>query len=309
MNVALSTLALCAGYGGLELGLDAACTYLGFEHRVACYVEREAYAAALLAARMETGALAQAPIWSDLVTFDAGAWRGAVDCVAAGFPCQPHSHAGKRLGTDDERWIWPSIRDLVRDSGAWLVVLENVPGLFTSGGFDEVLRDLDEMGFRVEWGSLAAADVGASHQRVRVFILAYLPRERRGETWGDCGRGAQWLGREGDELADATGAGRHEGQHEFARQQRVATSDNDGRAMANAERREGEQRYTFDLQRRRPGEAEQTRLGRVGLADTGEPRCEGREQLGAHDSPERERARTMRRSSRISSSTVRTGAN
>ena len=71
--------------------------------------EREAYVASELVARMADGSLDEAPIWSDLLTFDGGPWRGVVDCITAGFPCQPHSLAGKRSGLDDERWIWPDI--------------------------------------------------------------------------------------------------------------------------------------------------------------------------------------------------------
>ena len=56
---------------------------------------------------MEDGSLAEAPIWDDLRTFDGRPWRGVVDCIAAGLPCQPYSAAGKQLGHDDERAIWP----------------------------------------------------------------------------------------------------------------------------------------------------------------------------------------------------------
>jgi DNA (cytosine-5)-methyltransferase 1 len=111
-----------------------------------------------------------------------------VDCFLAGFPCQPHSTAGKRAGTDDARWIWPDIARIVRDSGAWLVVLENVPGLLTSGGYGPVLGDLAEMGFAAEWGCLSAASVGASHERERVFIVGVADALRVS--------GGQWAGRE-----------------------------------------------------------------------------------------------------------------
>src|SRR4051794_17344915 len=99
-------MALCAGAGGLELGLRIA---LGDGYRCVVYVEREAYAAAALVARMEDSALDSAPVWDDLLTFDAKPWRGVVDLVSAGFSCQPWSPAGKRMGTEDERWIWPDL--------------------------------------------------------------------------------------------------------------------------------------------------------------------------------------------------------
>ena len=169
--MAICALSLCAGVGGLDLGCHAAFEHLGIGWRAAAYVEREAYAAAQLVALMEAGCMDQAPVWSDLLTFDARAWRGAVDCVIAGFPCQPHSVAGKRAGTSDERWIWPAIVRIIRDSGAWLVVLENVRGLLSSGGMDAVLADLAGIGFAAEWAVLAASAVGASHRRERVFIV------------------------------------------------------------------------------------------------------------------------------------------
>lgn len=94
-------LSLCAGVGGLDLGVRLAEPAA----RTVCYVEREAPAASILVARMEDGWLHPAPIWSDLASFDAGAWRGAVDCVVSGDPCQPNSVAGRGLGADDDRWL------------------------------------------------------------------------------------------------------------------------------------------------------------------------------------------------------------
>jgi len=98
------------------------------------YVEREAFAAAVLVARMEDQALDRAPVWDDLTTFDGHPWRGRVDLVAAGFPCQPSSHAGQRLGTADERWLWPHVARVVREVGPSLVFIENVPGLLSVNG-------------------------------------------------------------------------------------------------------------------------------------------------------------------------------
>lgn len=164
-----SVLGLCAGYGGLDLSVELA--FPGA--RTVCYVEREAAAAAILASRMAEGSLAQASIWSDLFTFDARAWRGKVDCVAAGFPCQPWSVAGDRQGTSDERWIWPRIAEIIAAVGAQWVWLENVRGLVSGGGLDPVMHDLAGLGFDAEWGCLRASDVSAPHQRERVFILAH----------------------------------------------------------------------------------------------------------------------------------------
>lgn len=163
-------LALCAGAGGLELGLATAIP----GYRTVCYVERELAAAAVLAARMEDGSLAPALIWDDVATFDGRAWRGVVDIVSAGFPCQPFSVAGKRRGIEDERWIWGDIARVIREVGPSIVFLENVRGILAGhGGLDILFADLADMGFDAEWCVLPASAAGAPHRRERVFILAY----------------------------------------------------------------------------------------------------------------------------------------
>lgn len=170
---------LCSGVGMLEEGVAAGLRYLGRKPRVLCHVERDAYAASVLLARMEVKAMEPSPVW--VGNLEAVRWEqfaGAVDIVCAGFPCQPHSMAGSRKGTDDDRWIWPAIADCIRRVGPSIVILENVPGLRSSGGFAPVLADLASLGFRIEWDSVRASDVGASHQRERVFVMAY--RESRG---------------------------------------------------------------------------------------------------------------------------------
>jgi DNA (cytosine-5)-methyltransferase 1 len=193
----LNLVGLCAGVGMLDEGVHAGLEHLGFAPRVLAYVERESYAAATLLARMEDQSLEPAPVWcGDLERLDCGLLRGRVDGVVAGFPCQPWSVAGAKLGTDDDRWIFPAIVDIVRASGAWLVLLENVGGLVSGGGLNAVLAALAEAGFDAEWLSLRAADVGASHQRNRVFIAAV----RRGcaHFLEDAARirSGQWTGRE-----------------------------------------------------------------------------------------------------------------
>ena len=124
---------LCAGVGWLGLGIELACRHLGIEYRTVCHVERCSYAAATLVARMEDSALAAAPVWDDIESFDGRPWRGRVDCVSAGFPCQPWSVAGQQRGRADERWIWPHLVRIVREVEPGIVVLENVPGLCSGG--------------------------------------------------------------------------------------------------------------------------------------------------------------------------------
>jgi DNA (cytosine-5)-methyltransferase 1 len=173
MNVALRpetvcTISLCTGGGGLDLGLELAVP----SARSVCYVEREAFACAHLVSAFEQGLVAEAPLWSDVGTFNGRPWRGLVDGVIGGIPCQPHSLAGKRLGEDDERDLWSDARRIIVQSGAWFVLIENVSGMLSSGGAERVWRDLHRLGFQVEGGLFTASEVGASHERERLFILA-----------------------------------------------------------------------------------------------------------------------------------------
>jgi DNA (cytosine-5)-methyltransferase 1 len=208
--VVLRALHLCSGYGGFELGLRLA----GVDARTVAHVERDAYAAATLVARMDDTHLDRAPVWSDLVTFNARAWRGRVDLITAGFPCQPFSQAGQRRGVDDERWLWPDIARIVADVGPSFVFLENVPQLVRLG-LPHVLADLADLGFDAEWGLLSAAAVGAPHRRERFWLLADADvgrrqavgqqlRRTRGRVDGDAD------GSGGTDVADAESARRGE---------------------------------------------------------------------------------------------------
>lgn len=165
----LTGLAVCAGVGAIELGLRLV---FGDRYRTVGYVERDAHAASALVARMADKALDPAPVWDDVTTFDSKPWRGRVDLVSAGFPCQPFSQAGQRRGTDDERWVWPDVARILGELGPRLCLLENVPGLIVSG-LGPVLGDLADLGFDAEWDLFSAAEVGAGHLRRRVFILGW----------------------------------------------------------------------------------------------------------------------------------------
>ena len=102
---------------------------------------------------------------------DIGQHAPRVDVLAGGFPCQPVSVAGKRLGTADPRWLWPEFWRLIRVLRPQAALLENVPGLFRHG-FGGILSDLAACGYDAEWDCIPAAAVGAPHRRDRVFIIA-----------------------------------------------------------------------------------------------------------------------------------------
>ena len=193
---------LFSGIGGLDLGLERA----GWE--CAWQVELDEWCRAVLARHWP-----DVPRWDDAATFpplarmgdadssystwDERFWftwpsgfttRGSVDLICGGFPCQPVSHAGKRLGQADERWLWPEFARIVRLLRPRYVLVENVPGLLTRG-MGDVLGDLAASGYDTEWDCIPAAAVGAPHLRYRVFIVAHADAIRRRRGTGVFGQG------------------------------------------------------------------------------------------------------------------------
>ena len=166
-------LSLCSGYGGIDLGLRRVVPNL----RTVAYAEIEAFAVENLLARMEGGQLDAAPIWSDLKSFPWSEFFGLVDVLSGGYPCQPFSAAGKRAGADDPRHLWPFISAGIAVMRPSLCFFENVEG-HISLGLPDVIEDLGRLGYRATWGIFSAAEVGAPHQRKRVFILAHRKDKR-----------------------------------------------------------------------------------------------------------------------------------
>jgi site-specific DNA-cytosine methylase len=177
-------LSLCAGAGGLDLGLMLA--EPGFHTRV--WVEFEDYPRQAIIAGQRAGYFAPAPIWNDLKTFDGRPYRRHIDTVLAGYPCQPFSAAGQRKGADDPRHLWPDVARVIREIEPEWVFLENVAG-HISLGLESVLRELWDMGYTPAAGAFSAAETGATHERLRVFIVAHRSSERRqqdaGSPFGD----------------------------------------------------------------------------------------------------------------------------
>jgi DNA (cytosine-5)-methyltransferase 1 len=161
----MNELALFAGAGGGILGGHL----LGW--RTVCAVEWEPYPASVLCARQNDGLLPPFPVWDDVQTFDGKPWRGIVDVVSGGFPCQDISAAGKGAGIDGERsGMWREMARIIHEVRPKYVFVENSP-MLTSRGLGVVLGDLAQMGFDARWGVLGAADVGANHKRDRIWIV------------------------------------------------------------------------------------------------------------------------------------------
>ena len=168
-------LSLCAGYGGIDLGLRRVLP----ECRTVAYVEIEAFAIQNLVDKIETEQLDPAPVYTDVKSFPFKEFRGCVDILSGGFPCQPFSQAGSQRSTEDPRHIFPYILEGIRECRPSVVFLENVEGIISSKTKDGesvlqyVLRSLEEVGYSATAGVFSASEIGAPHQRKRVFILGY----------------------------------------------------------------------------------------------------------------------------------------
>jgi DNA (cytosine-5)-methyltransferase 1 len=163
----LNELALFAGAGGGILGGHL----LGW--RCVCAVEYESFQTSVLLQRQNDGLVHPFPIWDDVRTFDGTKWRGIVDVVSGGFPCQDISTAGgaNRKGLDGSRsGLWSEMHRIIDEVRPRFALIENSPAL-TFRGLDRVLADLAEIRFDARWGVFSAADVGARHQRERIWIV------------------------------------------------------------------------------------------------------------------------------------------
>ena len=161
---------LCTGYGGLDMAVEAY-----FDAEMVWCAENDKYAAALIEQRFNK------PNLGDIKQID---WDTVepIDILTAGYPCQPFSHAGQRKGTEDERHIWPYIIKAISTLRPKYIILENVRG-HLSLGFSAVLGDLAEIGYDAKWKIVRASDVGAPHQRARLFIIAYANSEGLQRAW------------------------------------------------------------------------------------------------------------------------------
>ncbi|MBY0260974.1 MAG: DNA cytosine methyltransferase [Phycisphaerales bacterium] len=275
----------CSGAGMLDEGVEAAAELCGLgSPRVVVHVEREAFAASVLASRMEAQALAPAPIWSDVRSFDGRRWRGIVDLLAAGIPCQGNSLAGKRLLEADPRDLWPDTRRALRDTQPGWFFLENVYGLLVpdrrqqrEAPIRRILRELAEDGWDAEWGVFSAASVGAPHRRERVFVLAH----RAGRGLGELRKPSRRDGLADGGHADVDHAQRlrsragDQGQQGQAGIGRGGPPDA-GDELGDTDRRSIEGRPAAGLEGQSGSSA-----GHRGMADTRRPRRQGRQQRAA----------------------------
>lgn len=163
----MNELALFAGAGGGILGSHL----LGWN--TICAVERDAYAAQVLAQRQNDGILPPFPIWSDVCSFDGKRWRGIIDVISGGFPCQDISSAGKGAGIDGAKsGMWAEMARIIGEVRPRFVYVENSP-MLVGRGLTRVIGDLTKMGYDAQWARFSASNFGAPHERDRLWIATY----------------------------------------------------------------------------------------------------------------------------------------
>jgi DNA (cytosine-5)-methyltransferase 1 len=161
----VKVLDLFSGIGGFSLGLERA----GMETVAFC--EYDKFCQQVLKKHWP-----HIPIHEDVRTLDAKQYRGTVDVVCGGFPCQPHSFSGKRKASEDDRDMWPATFDTIRKSNARWFIGENVKGILSSESgrfFGKILSDLASIGYSLEWFNIPGGAVGSPHLRNRIWMVAH----------------------------------------------------------------------------------------------------------------------------------------
>jgi len=171
----MRVLDLFSGIGGFSIGLES----VGMETVAFC--EQNAFCQKILAQHWPT-----LPIHSDITELNGHEYRGSVELVCGGFPCQPFSVAGKQLGAEDDRALWPEMLRVIREVAPRWVIGENVSGIIPME-LDNVLSDLEGEGYTCWTFVLPASSVDARHRRDRVWVVAHTNsayQQRRGLSSG-----------------------------------------------------------------------------------------------------------------------------
>ena len=195
----MNAISLFSGIGGLDIGFSAA----GFN--IIAQVEIDKFCQSILKRH--------APEWwpnanhfADVREFGRASIAGAIAVIFGGFPCQPHSTAGKRKGAEDSRDLWPEFRRVIGEIRPRCVLLENVPGIISTGYAAIVAGDLAALGYDAQWGIISAADAGAPHKRERWFCVAYAYSHRQLQQSRSIPNFRRWVILQGNQMGDAQSA-------------------------------------------------------------------------------------------------------
>ena len=169
----LTHLDLFSGIGGFSIAAqNCGYTTIGF-------CEKEPYAQQILKERFGAGAANGPRIHPDIFTLNGADYAG-VDLLTGGFPCQPFSVAGKRLGKEDDRALWPEMLRVINGANPRWIIGENVAGIVTME-LDNILSDLEGIGYSAWPIVIPACAVDARHRRDRVWIVAHSERSASGQ--------------------------------------------------------------------------------------------------------------------------------
>ena len=183
----MNELALFAGAGGGLLASEM----LGW--KTVCAVELDWYCRCVLVQRQNDRFFrSNFPIWDDVRTFDGRPWRGRIDVISGGFPCQAYSKAAAGKNTADD--LWPEMRRIVADVAPRYVFAENV----SREAIDQAADDLESMGYKTKAIELSAADMGANHIRSRCWLLAYSDND--GEFLRSINAETRWMQKLGESV-------------------------------------------------------------------------------------------------------------
>ena len=178
MKGKINGISLFSGYGGLDMALEEFV-------RTILYCEIEQYAKGVLLSAMDDQVIDFAPIWNNVATLDGRKFRGLVDAIFGGVPCQGFSVAGLGKGLEDERsGLFREVFRLVEEINPTFLFFENVPAI-RSRGAEVIQENLARLGYDTRWTTLSASEVGANHKRERWFcIAAHTDRvQLRDELW------------------------------------------------------------------------------------------------------------------------------
>jgi len=176
--------------------------------------------------------------YEDITKTDFTIHRGTIDILTGGFPCQPYSSAGKRLGKEDERHLWPEMLRAIQEIEPTYVVGENVRGLVNwSGGlvFEEVCTDLEAQGYEVQPILLPACAVGAPHRRDRVWFVAYSKSARARENFGGLRSEFERCNTWKEDAAFITNSNNTSAEYSIQTRGNMSTSEVNSRTAANSD--------------------------------------------------------------------------
>ena len=165
---------LFSGIGGFDLAAE----WMGWEN--VFQVEWDSFCQKVL-----TKNFSNVTRYGDIKEFDGTKYRGLVDVISGGFPCQPFSNAGKRKGKEDDRYLWPQMLRVIREIKPSYVVGENVNGLVSMADgetLDRILSDMEGEGYQTEQFIIPACSVGAWHRRARIWIISYSNCSRNSQS-------------------------------------------------------------------------------------------------------------------------------